>query len=141
MPFLNDSDYDVQARAEVMRILEVSTISRGMAENMAEEEMTSYLRPRGYDIPAIFSAIEAERNPLIIMYMIDIALYHLHSNITTRATPAIREKRYDAAIDWLEKVSRGSLDPSLPYKSITPDDSDATPLMKLGGGDKYFSRW
>lgn len=140
MSFLTDDDFDVQTRNELMRVLQVSDLSRGMAENMAEEEITAYLRPRGYDIAAIFSADGDERNPLIIMRMIDIVIYHLCSNIPSRAVPKVREDRYNAAIDWLDKVNDGRLDPSLP-KIPNTDTSDSTPTIRLGSNTKYSHRW
>jgi phage gp36-like protein len=139
MSFLIDSDFDVQSRTELMRVLEVSTLSRPMAENMAEAEISSYLRPRGCDIPAIFSASGDDRHPLIIMRMIDIVIYHLCSNINGRAVPDTRQKRYDAAIDWLDKVNRGLLDPDLPM--IVDETKDPTPTIRLGTNQKYSSRW
>lgn len=137
MAFLGDDDYDVQARNEIMQVLQITTSSRGLAENMAEEEITAYLRPRGYDVPAIFAQTGDARNPLIIMYMIDIVIYHLHSNTATRVMPKTRADRYTAAIDWLTKVNAGDLDPSLPkIPDTTPD-----PLFRLSSDNKYFSRW
>jgi len=138
MPFLIEDDYSVQIRTEVKSIIAVSPASQLLAEQMAEEEMTGYLRPRGYDVPAIFTAAGALRNPLIIMYMIDIVLYHLYSNIATRAMPKTREDRYTAAISWLDKVRDGKLDPDLPRVA---DPEDATPNIKLGSNPKYAKRY
>lgn len=140
MPFLTDTDYSVQIRTEVKAIIAAQDGSQDTAEQMAEEEMSSYLRPRGYDIPAIFSAIGANRNPLIIMYMIDLVLYHLYSNTAARAMPKNREDRYNAAISWLSKVNGGGLDPDLPVKE-TSGDVDGTPKLKLGSNPKYSKRY
>lgn len=138
MSFLTETDYDVQIRTEVRNVVNQTNASQALAELMAQEEMTGYLRPRGYDVAAIFAATGANRNPLIIMYMIDIVLYHLHSNIVTRAMPKTREDRYNAAIAWLDKVSRGLLEPQLPK---VQEPEDATPNMKLGSNQQYFKRW
>lgn len=137
MSFLVDTDFDVQARSELMQVLQISSISRDMAETMAEEEITGYLRPRGYDIPLIFSATGVNRNPLIIMRMIDMIIYHLHSNTPARAMPKLREDRYNAALLWLDKVNMGSLDPSLPKIAGTATD----PIYRFGSGCKTFKRW
>lgn len=66
------------------------------------------------------------RNQQIVMYMIDIALYHLHSRINPRNIPEVRMIRYDGAnafqsggaIGWLKKVASGDVTAALP--SITP---------------------
>ena len=137
MSFLTDQDYDVQTRSTILSVLTTDALSRANAENMAQEEITSYLRPRGYDVAAIFSATGTGRNSLIIMYMIDMAVYHLHSSIAGRAIPKNREDRYKAAIEWLNKVNHGKLDPSLPK---IPDLS-TDPSWRFGDNGKYFSEW
>lgn len=136
--FLVETDYNAQIRNEVKAVLLQSDGSQALAEQMAEAEITSYLRPRGYDVVAIFAATDTERNAQIIMLMVDIVLYHLHSNIVTRAMPTTRQKRYDDAIAWLTRVSKGQLEPNLPRLE---DDEDATPLLRLGSNKKYSERY
>lgn len=137
MAFLTETDYDVQIRTEIKAVINQSGSSQALAEQMAEAEMIGYLRPRGYDTAGIFSATAEDRNPVIMMYLIDMVLYHLHSNIVTRAMPKTRADRYEAAISWLDKVSRGQLDPALPLL----ETEDSTPTLKTGSNTKYRSRW
>lgn len=137
MGFLTETDYDVQIRTEIKAVINQSGTSQALAEQMAEAEMIGYLRPRGYDTVVIFAATGAARNPIIIMYLIDMVLYHLHSNIVTRAMPKTRDDRYTAAISWLDKVSRGQLDPDLPVIVA----ADTTPTIQLGSNTKYSKRW
>lgn len=66
------------------------------------------------------------RNQLIVMYLIDITLYHLHSRINPRNIPILRCERYDGknnvlggAIGWLRRVSDGNINATLP--EIVPD--------------------
>lgn len=139
MAFLTEQDYEVQIRTEIKAIVAQTSGSLALAEQMAEAEISSYLRPRGYDIPIIFAAVSTARNALLVMYMIDIVLYHLHSNIVTRAMPKTREDRYNAAIAWLQKVNKGLLDPNLP--TILIDGEDPTPTIKLGSNPKYSMRY
>lgn len=62
------------------------------------------------------------RNQLIVMYLIDITLYHLHARINPRNTPELRAIRYDGnnalqtggAIGWLKKVADGMITADLP---------------------------
>jgi hypothetical protein len=63
-----------------------------------------------------------KRNPFVIMYAVDITLYHIHSKDATRLIPEVREKRYNVALDWLELVGAGKIDADLPQ---IPDTSDA----------------
>ncbi len=103
-------------------------------EQHAVDEMFGYLDVR-YDARKIFS--NASNTPKIIkMYLIDILLYHLHSRISPDHIPDLRKMRYDAAINWLEKIADGFINPDLPIK----DKINKTPL-RYGSGDKqthYF---
>ncbi|MDN4015177.1 DUF1320 family protein, partial [Chryseobacterium gambrini] len=91
------------------------------AELAAQAEMESYLRQR-YNVAAIFSAAGADRNALIIMYMVDIAIYHLHANAAADVIPELRIMRYNAAKDWLKAVAKGDISPDLPEK---PDEGES----------------
>jgi hypothetical protein len=66
------------------------------------------------------------RNQQIVMYLLDVTLYHLHSRINPRNIPDLRKERYDGnnatqnggAIAWLKRVASGDLTADLP--SILP---------------------
>lgn len=134
MGFLTEQDYSVQIRNEIKTVLTNNNeASLDLAEQMAQEEMSGYLRVRGYDVALVFGAIGAERNAEIIMRMVDITLYHLHSNIVTRSIPSHREKRYNDTLDWMYRVSQGKLALNLP--AVT--EGDSTPKIKLGSNKKY----
>ncbi len=69
------------------------------------------------------------REPKLKTVVVDIALYNIHSRITPRDIPGIRQIRYDGAgnkdksehaIGWLEKVQKGTITPDLTVK--TDDD-------------------
>lgn len=74
-----------------------------------------------YIIPAYTNPInttyytkEDNRDAQMVMYLIDVALFHIHSRIAPRNIPEIRVKRYDAAIEWLKLCATGEITPSLP---------------------------
>jgi hypothetical protein len=62
------------------------------------------------------------RNQQIVMYLIDITLYHLHSRINPRNIPDLRKERYDGnnpqqnggAIAWLKRCASGDVTADLP---------------------------
>lgn len=83
-------------------------------ESRAIEEMTAYLNTR-YNTEDIFSG--QNRNSLIVMYLADVMLYHLHSRIAPDNIPELRKERYENAKDWLEKVADGFTSPLLPSKA------------------------
>lgn len=79
--------------------------------------------PTSYEIPANTDILNKtywqsgdNRSKQLVTYLIDIALYHMHSAIAPQSVPAVREKRYDDAITWLNKVAKGGATASLPTK-------------------------
>lgn len=54
------------------------------------------------------------RNQQVKTYLIDICLYHLHSNINPRNIPQLRIDRYNNAINWCKMVNRGEITADLP---------------------------
>lgn len=124
MPFLTADDYKLQIRADVLdKVTDSDAAIAPAAELATLEEMTSYLKTR-YDVAAIFEATGGDRNPLLVMYAVDILLYHIHSRINPRQIPELRFVRYEAAINWLKSVSKGLILPTLPLNE-DPDGEGA----------------
>lgn len=135
--FLNDNDYKKQIQAVIKNIISQNDpLILEDSEIAAQGEMETYLNGR-YKIQAIFDTdLEPkQRNALIVMYLVDITLYHLFSTISPDLIPALREKRYKAALDWLKDVSKGNISPILPLRDI--DAVDTVPALAHGGNQKY----
>jgi phage gp36-like protein len=49
------------------------------------------------------------RNQQMLMYMVDIVLYHLYSRIAPKSIPELRVDRYNAAIIWLQRAAKGDI--------------------------------
>lgn len=125
MSFLTEEDYKVQVRDyELDDITGYSEAVRLQSELAAQEEMESYLRDR-FDVATIFAETGNDRSRLIVLYMVDIALYHLFSAITPRQVPQIRMDRYDMAIRWLNAVAKGTINPGLPENENADGNVDA----------------
>lgn len=142
MRFLNDNDYKKQIRLWVKNIItyEDENVLHD-AELAAQAEMETYLVNR-YDIQKIFD-LEQEpkkRNALIVMYLVDMALYHLHSNIQPNDVPEIRYERYKQAIAWLKDVAVGKLSPVLPEKEEM-DNENNTGNIFIGSNEKTSFRF
>jgi phage gp36-like protein len=135
MPFLTETDYSVQIRSEILTTVK-NTDALPKAELSAQAEMESYLRVR-FDVANVFNKEDLERNPIVLMYLVDIVLYHLHTNISPRNIPELRGIRYEAAINWLKMVAKGDLNPDLP---TLPDDN-AEYLFSGGSNSKYSQHW
>ena len=104
-----------------------------MAIAAAIEEVKSYLCSR-YDIEKTFSAEASERNPLILEITKDVALWQ----IIRLSNPDILHERvkdrYDRAIEWLDKVARGLISPTLPI--IQDEHGGDVSYMKFGSMNK-----
>ena len=99
------------------------------AELSSMGEMTGYLSIR-YDATKCFDAMA--KVPIVVQMLADITLYHAHARIMPDNIPTLREKRYNNAITWCEKVADGFIAPALPIKDAEP----TTPLRYGNSGTK-----
>lgn len=135
MAFLTFNDYKTLIKDDVIQaVMDNDRKILLEAEMMAQQEMESYLNQR-FVVAQIFNKIGEERNALILMYMIDITLYHIHARINPKFMPDIRKERYEVALTWLDKVSRGQLSPDLPL--ITNSDGETTLSSRWGSNSKF----
>lgn len=70
------------------------------------------------------------RNPQMVLYVIDVILYHLYSRISPGIIPEIRVVRYQVAMSWCNKVMKG--------EDIEPNLTKIQPPK--GGRIRYGSR-
>lgn len=118
--FIDLKDYDSSIHKEILNALVRKETQPGVpnpsydpevievCEDRATAEMVGYLN-KTYDVEAIFSARGADRHALILMYAIDIALYHLFTLHNPYKMSGIRKDRYDRAIEWLKMVAAGDV--------------------------------
>ena len=83
-----------------------------MAIDAAIAEAKGYLHR--YDVQAIFNAEDDSRNPLLVYWIKDIAVWHYINIANPGVDYQVRERRYNAAIAWLKGVQRGDIVPDLP---------------------------
>ena len=112
--FISLEDYDASIHREILD----SLLRQGTAdydpqiieicEDRAVSEMKSYLNKK-YDCQAIFSQTGAERHPLILMFALDITIYHIFCQHNPYKMSKIREDRYERAIEWLKGVMKGDI--------------------------------
>ena len=112
MAFLKESDYDVQVRSEISKIIDSTEHKTKLlqAENMAIAQVRNHLSGR-YNCDSIFISAPStgvdNRNQYIVMLVIDMALYHLWSKEAANNIPKHRELRYNDALDWLKAIQNG----------------------------------
>ena len=131
--FIDLTDYDASLHKEILD----SLLRQGTAdydpqiveicEDRAVSEMRSYLNKK-YDCNKIFEARGAGRHALVLMFAVDIAIYHIFCQHNPYKMSKIRQDRYDRAIEWLKGVMRGD---------VTIDGAPPLPADELE--DK--SRW
>ncbi|MDX1903780.1 MAG: phage protein Gp36 family protein [Thermonemataceae bacterium] len=116
MIWLTDNDIRMQIRNTVLQqIIEQNTDLLNQAELASLSEIESYLRDK-YNVAAIWASQAEERNALLVVYAVDILLYHLHSRINPNQIPDLRIKRYDDAIAYLKAIAKGSISIQLPLQ-------------------------
>lgn len=102
---------------------DMDTISHGddaammSAIDAAIEEVQGYLTK--YDAGKIFAARGKERNPILLLFVKDIAAWHFCNICNAGVDIEMREKRYDRAIEWL-KNNQNRQNPNLPAAPEQP---------------------
>ena len=112
--FITLEDYDASIHREILDALlrhdsdiEDSAIIE-ICEDRAIEEMTGYM-DKFYDCEAIFNAIGADRNQLVLMMALDITIYHIYCQHNPYKISQMRKDRYDRAVEWLKAVAAGKI--------------------------------
>jgi phage gp36-like protein len=132
MPFLTRSDYDSVIQSEVFdSIIDYDDQIRVITETRVIQEMAGYLSAR-YDTQSIFSETGDDRNPVVVMYLVDMVLYHLHGRIAYNQVPEDRRERYRYAKEWLDGIRAGEINP--PDLPVVPDG--ITDYVRFGGNEK-----
>ena len=112
--FISLEDYDASIHREILdSLLRQGTSDYDpqiieICEDRAISEMKSYLNKK-YDCQAIFSQTGEERHPLILMFALDITIYHIFCQHNPYKMSKIRENRYERAIKWLKGVMKGDI--------------------------------
>lgn len=112
--FILESDYDATIHKEILDALLRHESDQSdeeiveICEDRAIAEMRGYL-DKFYDVDAIFAARGADRNQLVLMMAIDIAVYHIFCQHNPYKMSQIRKDRYDRAVEWLKAVAAGKV--------------------------------
>lgn len=103
--FIELSDYDASIHREILdAVTREDEAVVEICEDRAIAEMRCYLARR-YDCERIFTATGDERNQLVLMMAIDIAIYHIISIHNPQTIKGIRKERYERAVEWLKAVA------------------------------------
>lgn len=127
--FINIEDYDASIHRDILDALTRDDASLvEICEDRAIAEMRCYLSKR-YDCDAIFSAQGDERNQLVLMMALDIAIYHIFSIHNPQKLSQLRKDRYDRAVEWMRAVADEEV--SIEGVPLLPEEERAAkaPLM------------
>lgn len=106
----------------------------------AEEEAKSYLTPNInklealdgrilYDTETIFSATGLDRNALILQHCLTLAKFHIATLCNADFIYEQAKERYDRAIDWFTKLSKGTVVlTTLPRITLDDTNNDRNPF-------------
>lgn len=126
--FITLTDYDASIHREILDSLvraESPTYDPNIievCEDRAVAEMRSHMADT-YDTEAIFSATGDNRHQLILMFAIDIAIYHIFCLHNPYKISKVREERYKRAIEWLKGIKTGEI--SIDGAPRLPEDEQA----------------
>lgn len=140
MAYLTSSELQSHLYGEV--ISEISRDDESKADDAiaaAVEEARSYLGT--YDTDAIFNAAGSDRNPIVLLYVKDIAVWHFIQLANPSVDMQLRQDRYEKAIHFFEKIQSGKANPNLPYPAAPVDGTPVETWMKWGSNTKrnnYF---
>lgn len=102
--FIETTDYDATVHRELLdAVTRQDEAIIEICEDRAISEMKGYLSRR-FDIAAIFAATGNSRHQLILMFCLDMAVYHIFCIHNPQKLGQIRKDRYDRAIEWLKQV-------------------------------------
>ena len=76
------------------------------------------------------------RDQQMVLYLIDVTLYHVHARIAPRNIPDLRVKRYDDAIAWFKMCAKGEVTPALPL--LQPSQGNR---IRFGGGIRNINTY
>jgi phage gp36-like protein len=75
------------------------------------------------------------RNAYLLLLLVDLTLYHVHSRNNPSKIPDLRRDRYDMALDWLKSARAGKMSTGLPPAPVTlPDGQDNPQNIRPRGG-------
>ena len=112
--FINEDDlYQLIMEERLSSIIEDDATVVPNAIRTAQSIVEDYLAAK-YDLETAFSEQGENRNPSLVLYMTDIAIYTLLSRNNPKNISKLREDRHTNAITWLKDVNKGLIVPALP---------------------------
>lgn len=103
----------------------------------AISEMNTYLESR-YNTAEIFNKEGEERNPLLVSFAVDIALFEIVSIALPGQDLEDRRVRYKRAIDYLKQIRDEKLNLELPAKETQENAANSAAFGSQTKRNNYF---
>jgi phage gp36-like protein len=130
MPYLQNHELTSHLHEEVMEEIDRQDDSKlTTAIAAAISEMRGYLS--FYDVTVILATTGTNREPILLLYTKDIAVWHFIQLANPNVDMELRKVRYDRAIQWLKDVQKGIIVPNLPILT-NADETVQTGKIKFG---------
>lgn len=138
--FITEQDY-IQVGTDALTIMKQSSEeNRKSAEQRAMSRIAASLRGR-YDIEATFACEGSRRDAELVGCATDIALYHMACSLSGRMGIEVREKRYNAALDYLKDIQAGRITPDIPTITGPNGEEDYHNPIRYGSEKKNEYSW
>lgn len=118
----------------------IDVITRGdetitqAAIDSALAEAKGYLA--AFDKTAIFTATGSNRNPLLLAFIKDIAVWRLIIMCNAGTDLQLRQDCYNRAVAWLREVQKGSVQPDLPALADPETGVEKSAPIRYGSNEK-----
>jgi phage gp36-like protein len=120
--FISEKDlYSAIREYELADIVQGDPALIDIAISTAIGEMKPYLFR--YDCEQIFSARGSDREPLLVRFAVDIAIFELVSIVRPDQDLENRRALYNRAIGWLREVRDEKMPCGLPLLPVDPEDT------------------
>jgi phage gp36-like protein len=142
MAFLNKDELKTVATMQVIDMITAQDDS--IVDDIIDESISlikGYLS-RYYDVELIFSQEGELRHKYVLKVLKDIAIYEIYER-HTREQNAVAQRRYQEAMNWLEKLNTGEFsDLTLPLpNNDNADVSGENGDVRFGGNKQYQSNY
>lgn len=102
----------------------------------AEGEAKGYLSR--FDVDSLFNAQAEERDPTLLMYVKDLAVWHFITLANPNTDLEFRKTRYEDAIRWLKGIQSGKIVPNDWPPAI---EEGADSFFHVSSAPKRPTRW
>jgi len=98
------------------------------------QQAKSYLQ--AFDTDAVFGAVGASRNALLLIFIKDMAVWHFIKLCNAGTSVSFRRDNYTDAIDWLKNVQKGNTIPDFPLRTDSTGTLENTTPFRIGSAPK-----